>query len=406
MKLSELNSFLTTESAGIRWELDLCKRFEDPLFLEQYGYKTYSQNDEDGIIEEIFNRIGTTDKRFIEFGVQNGIESNGHLLLLKGWKGLWFECDNEAYKDINIRFYHSIQNNKLVVGNELISPNNVNELFEKYEFIGEIDLLSIDIDGNDYHVWKSINVVKPRVVVIEYNAKIPPSVDWIMPFCEYHRWEGNDKHGASLYSLQKLGEKKGYTLVGTNISGVNAFFVRNDCLKKQFVIASAELLYNPPRYNKKYYAGHPSSYCLADIPEGIKQVFLGTEKDYAFSNGFYGMENINNEMRWMSKTKSLLFLKNSFNKRFINIKYDNPCYSIGFSYAPSWIIIKIEDTYIEKKKLDLSGVITIELEAGLILREIISVEMEIDKMWKPSALDNNSSDIRELGIGIYSVYFS
>lgn len=79
------------------------KRIENPLYLEQYGYKVYSQNDEDGIISEIFNRIGVTNKIFVEFGVQDGLESNCHYLIHKGWSGLWIEGDSDYCEKINIR---------------------------------------------------------------------------------------------------------------------------------------------------------------------------------------------------------------------------------------------------------------------------------------------------------------
>ena len=129
---------------------------------------------------------------------------------------------------------------------------------------GGIDLLSIDIDGNDYHVWQAVECVKPKVVVIEYNAKFPPDLEWVMPYEETHAWMGTDKHGASLKAFERLGDRLGYSLVATNISGVNAFFVRKDLTQDKFAgPATAETFYNPFRADRIQFAnGHPCSSCL------------------------------------------------------------------------------------------------------------------------------------------------
>lgn len=108
---------------GFCWDA-LCRiRLKNPKSLEPYGYKVYSQNDEDGIIHEIFNRIGTTDKRFIEFGVQDGLESNTHLLLFYDWKGLWIEGSPEYCKEIKTKFKPVIENGQLTVKNGSSSTN-------------------------------------------------------------------------------------------------------------------------------------------------------------------------------------------------------------------------------------------------------------------------------------------
>ncbi len=262
---------------GFCWEELTRRRFEDEKCLERYGYKVYSQNDEDGIIQEIFRRIGTTDKRFIEFGVQNGLESNCHYLLFKGWTGLWIEGSASYVKEIHNRFRPVISNGQLKVKNAFITRDNINELFTSENFTGEIDLLSIDIDGNDYYVWKAINVIKPRVVVIEYNGKFPPDLDWKQAYNSKHIWDGSDWHGASLKAYELLGRELGYQLVGTGINGVNAFFVRQDLAEDKFITpATAENLYNPLRGQLHIKIGHPARYCLAVQEEelGLKNYYL------------------------------------------------------------------------------------------------------------------------------------
>lgn len=288
--LSEM--FFGNVTAGYCWDMKLKERFDNPLYLEPFGYKVYSQNDEDGIIHEIFERIGCTNKRFIEFGVQDGLESNTHCLLHYGWEGLWIEGDEKYYNLINKKFYSVIQKGQLKVINEYVNRDNVNELFEENGFIGEIDLLSIDIDGNDYHVWNALKCLNPRVVIIEYNAKFPPDLDWCMPYNENYIWDGTDRHGASLKAYEKLGVQLGYSLVGTNISGANAFFVRKDLTENKFVQpATAKLLYNPVRYNRiRFVSGPTPEICLRYSGEGIAGEFDILGQEFILNSGFHEPE--------------------------------------------------------------------------------------------------------------------
>ncbi|MBD1849419.1 FkbM family methyltransferase [Leptolyngbya sp. FACHB-711] len=137
----------------------------------------------------------------------------------------------------------------LTVVNQFITVENINDLFVQNGFEGEIDLLCIDIDGNDYHVWNAIESVSPRVVVIEYNDKFHPPVNWTIAYNPAHEWRGTDYFGASLKALEILGLKKGYRLVGSNLAGVNAFFVREDLVGDRFAAPfTAENDYHPPRY--------------------------------------------------------------------------------------------------------------------------------------------------------------
>ena len=221
-------------------------------------------------------RIGTTDKRFIEFGVQNGLESNCHYLLLKGWTGLWIEGSEQYVKEIHDRFRPVIKSGRLKVRNAFITKDNINSLFTEEGFTGEIDLLSIDIDGNDYYVWQAVNAVRPRVVVIEYNGKFPPDIDWKQAYNSKHTWDGTDWQGASLKAYELLGGELGYQLVGTNLNGVNAFFVRNDLAGDRFITpATSENLYNPLGRNLSFKCGHSARYCLAEQQEeiGIKNYY-------------------------------------------------------------------------------------------------------------------------------------
>lgn len=270
-----LISPMLDNSSYIEWRIIREKLFKNepysnPLRLEKSGYKVYSQNDEDGIISEIFKRIGTTNKIFVEFGVGNGLENNTHFLLLKGWKGLWIEGDKKSCDYISKEFSKIIYNkdnekNQLNLLNSFINKDNINKLISSVGITDEIDLLSIDIDGNDYHVFKEISCINPRVIIIEYNAKFPSDFSWVMEYDPNHIWDGSDQHGASLKALELLAREKGYQLVGTNISGINAFFVRSDLTGDLFYTpAMSENLYNPffASYSTLFKPGHPPKHYL------------------------------------------------------------------------------------------------------------------------------------------------
>ena len=272
-----------TICGGLCWEELTRSRWQNPKSLERYGYKVYSQNEEDGIIQEIFKRIGTTNKRFIEFGVQNGLESNCHYLLFKGWSGLWIEGSPAYVKENHSRFRPVIKSGQLKVRNAFITRDNINELFTSEGFTGEIDLLSIDIDGNDYYIWQAVKAVNPRVVVIEYNGKFPPDLDWKQAYNSKHIWEGSDWHGASLKAYELLGRELGYQLVGTNLNGVNAFFVRQDLAGDKFILpATAEALYNVLGRKLFFRIQHRSKYCLAVQEDelGIRNYYKDGKKPY------------------------------------------------------------------------------------------------------------------------------
>lgn len=224
-------------------------RFAEPR-LERHGRKVYSQNDEDGILEEIFRRIGVTSRSFVEFGVSDGHECNSLKLLLEGWRGLWIEASAPDCERIRRVFGGMITSGQLELREVAVTATNIDRLIADSAVAGngELDLLSVDIDGNDYHVLQAIHSVRPRAIVIEYNAKFPPPMDLVPPYDPSYRWDGSDYMGSSLEALANLALRRGYRLVGTNITGANAFLVREDLAADRFCEHSAAALYNPPRY--------------------------------------------------------------------------------------------------------------------------------------------------------------
>jgi len=173
--------------------------------------KTFSQNGEDGILEKILETIGTTSKYFVEIGVGNGDECNTRLLRKNGWKGLML--DSEHY------------NPNVGIRREFVDAENVNGILSKYKVPQEFDVLSIDIDGNDYWVWKAISY-QPRVVVIEWNCSISPFRALSIPYSPAFAWDQTCYYGASILALTRLGERKGMVLVAADKRATNLFFVR------------------------------------------------------------------------------------------------------------------------------------------------------------------------------------
>ncbi len=210
-------------------------------FIERHEY---SQNGEDGMIHAILGMIGTTNKYCVEFGVEDGRECNTRYLLTHdGWNGLLMDGGHED-PAIHLR-------------KAFITAENIEELFERYGVPERFDLLSIDIDGNDYWVWKAITRYRPRVVVIEYNAHIPPDEAKTIPYDPAFQWDKTDYYGASLLALKKLGEEKGYVLLGTDRNGVNAFFVEATLVPGCFAPLPWPGTYRPPAFKGKKGQGHP-----------------------------------------------------------------------------------------------------------------------------------------------------
>lgn len=240
-------------------------RYAAPGRLERHGFKVWSQHDEDGILEEIFRRIGTARSgqpgSFVEFGVSHGRECNTLKLLVEGWQGLWMESDAGKCERIRRVFAARLAEGRLELLQTSVTPGNIGALVAgaRVASAGELDLLSIDIDGNDYHVLDAIQGLRPRVLVIEYNGKFPPPMDLVPRYDPNHDWDGSDFAGSSLQALANLAARRGYRLVGTNITGVNAFFVRSDLAGGHFADGDAATLYNPARYwlTPGYVAGHP-----------------------------------------------------------------------------------------------------------------------------------------------------
>lgn len=219
-----------------------------PRNLLLSGYGAYSQNDEDGIIQEIFKRIGLKNQIAVEIAVGSGLESNSHLLLQSGWKCFWFETSEMLVRAIKQEFSHWIETKQLVLTNEWITGDNCERLFRKLKIPIGIDLLSLDIDGQELSLWKAIRDWQPRVVIIEYNAALGPDLELTASAEANSSWDHSSiNFGASLPAICRAANSLGYVLVSCNYTGVNAFFVQKKYASKFTSANQLEKLYQPPR---------------------------------------------------------------------------------------------------------------------------------------------------------------
>lgn len=172
--------------------------------------RTYAQDGEDRILARILRRIRPTNRVAVEFGAKDGVyQSNTALLRDKGWRVVLFDSDPTAS----------------FVTRALITRANVNALFSDYDIPNDLDVLSIDVDGNDLWIWEALTY-QPRIVVIEYNQMWPSDVSVTVPYDPDFIWDHTNYYGASVLALYRLARRKGYRLARSTWS--NLIFVRKD----------------------------------------------------------------------------------------------------------------------------------------------------------------------------------
>jgi hypothetical protein len=206
--------------------------------LIDYRKRVFSQTIEDGIIQGIFENIGTSNKYFIEFGAWDGVRfsNTANLRINEGWDGLLLEGNKDKADKLEY------------VKHAFLTAENINDHFEKHQVPKSFDLLSIDLDGNDYWIWKAIdeNRFRPRVVVVEFNCNFPnqkeskaikyqPELDSTIPSINYY--------GASIPAFKKLAKSKGYSLI-FRVNNHNLFFVDNNLLHDDDIDIPLEMFLN------------------------------------------------------------------------------------------------------------------------------------------------------------------
>ena len=221
--------------------------------IENSEFRVFSQWGEDGIIKWLTNNLNISRKVFVEFGVSNYAESNTRFLMVdQNWSGLVMDGSDDNIEFIrkdDIYWRYNIKAEKA-----FITAENINELLMNNGIMGDIGLLSIDIDGNDYWVWKAITVVNPAIVICEYNYRFGKDRAVTIPYAPQFRRQ--DAHyscvyfGASLKALDKLAKEKGYSLVTVNSNANNAFFVRNDLLNDNVKGIDLDVIYREGQFRE------------------------------------------------------------------------------------------------------------------------------------------------------------
>jgi hypothetical protein len=215
-----------------------------PSQINDAEFKVYSQWGEDGIIQHLLRHVPIGNRTFVEFGVENYTESNTRFLLVNNnWAGLVLDGsdDNIEYikNDMHVFYEHDLKAESV-----FITRDNINDVILRNGINGDIGLLSVDIDGNDYWIWDAITCISPRIVICEYNshfgANPKVSTPYVSTFYRGDAHYSNIYYGASISALTYLASKKGYSLVGGNSAGNNVFFVRNDVCSSLKIISPEE----------------------------------------------------------------------------------------------------------------------------------------------------------------------
>ena len=230
------------------------QRFINTNVINDYEFKIFSQKGEDGIIQYLINNIQIENEIFVEFGVENYMESNTRFLMMhNNWSGLVMDGSAEAIKSIQKREWFWTYD--LQAKCAFINKENINPLLKESGF-KNIGLLSIDIDGNDYWIFKEIDFseLNPSIVIVEYNAVFGDNRTISVPYDkDFNRTKAHYSNlffGASLGALDYIAQQKGYALVGCNTAGSNAFFVRNDLLNDKVSKKSVKEAYREEKFRQ------------------------------------------------------------------------------------------------------------------------------------------------------------
>jgi len=251
-------------------EIILRPRFEG-LFASpaQREFRVFSQNGEDGVLLWLLAEIGAPVKTFVEIGIENGLECNTAVLaFVLGWDGLMVDADARgvaAARKVAERMLCG-RSNRLAIRQHYVRPADMPSLTGS----GPLGVLSIDVDGMDYWLWKAVEGATPDVVIIEYNASMGPDESITVPFREeFSAAEAHPSgyyHGASLAALEKLGRGKGYSLVAVEEAGVNAFFVRDSLRPPSLRPGTAAELYRPHAMRCRRHSPAEQWALIRDLP--------------------------------------------------------------------------------------------------------------------------------------------
>ncbi|MFC1695078.1 hypothetical protein ACFL1C_02950 [Pseudomonadota bacterium] len=221
--------------------------------LSETEFKVFSQWGDDGIIQYLVQHLDIANRTFIEFGVADYWESNSRFLLMNdNWSGLIFDGSAENISAIKNSYYYWRYD--LSAKACFVDRDNINGLMTESGFGSDVGLLHIDIDGNDYWIWKAIDVIDPLIVIVEYNSVFGPDRKITIPYqADFQRSVAHYSHlyfGTSLGALLHLAEEKNYRFVGCNGAGNNAYFVRADVLDHELSAIAARAGFQASKYRE------------------------------------------------------------------------------------------------------------------------------------------------------------
>lgn len=221
--------------------------------LNETGFRNFSQFEEDGLILYVLAVIGIKYRTFVDIGSANGINSNcANLAINFGFHGLFIDGKKENIEQG--RFFYTHHPDTVlfppIFVNSFVTKTNINQIIEENGFKGEIDVLSIDIDGNDYWIWEALDIIRPRIVIIESHIELSED-SIVVPYDEDYSYPNEDNpnyFGASGPAMCNLAKIKGYRLVGSNKYGFNTIFVKQNEGEKELPEVTAQSLFRHPRY--------------------------------------------------------------------------------------------------------------------------------------------------------------
>jgi hypothetical protein len=237
--------------------------------LEAAELRVHSQNGEDGILAYLLARIGPTTHEVVEFGIGDGSECcAANLVLTFGWSALLLEASADDAAAA-AAFYDERAGGRVVVEHAAVEPDTIDS-----QLGGRVapvfDVLSVDIDGNDYWVLEALSAVRPRVIVVEYNASFGPERSVTIPyergFDRYRAHASGFYHGASLAALARLGERKGYVLAGCDSRGTNAFLVDSEAAASAGLAAVSPAKAFRPLYERAHLSVEEQFAQIAHLP--------------------------------------------------------------------------------------------------------------------------------------------
>jgi hypothetical protein len=240
--------------------------WQPPIDVAALSTSIYSQGAEEAMLDQVFELVAPRRQFCVEFGAGDGLRNSNTARRLRdlGWSGVMIEASSYRFSKLREN-YAGAQNVRILQA--IVQPDTVEQLFAEAGVPTDLDLLSIDIDGNDYWVWRAIERYRPQVVVIEYNPYYAPPERWVMKHNPEHAWDGTTYYGASLESLFHLGKRKGYELICCDRQGNNAFFVEAGLYQRFGLESNApQVLYRPAMYKVRFVGkntfltGHPYRY--------------------------------------------------------------------------------------------------------------------------------------------------